>query len=55
MNSAYLVSLGTKFQIKLTVLIFWTKSPQKVPKKGISQSKTQKVNITFEFFVLDLA
>ena len=36
------ISLGTKFQLKLTILIFWTKSTQ----TGYFQSNTEKVNIT---------
>ena len=35
------ISLGTKFQLKLTVLIFWTKF-------------AQKVNITIEFCIFEI-
>ena len=44
------ISLGAKFQLKLTVLIFWTKFAQ----KGYFQSKTQKMNITIEFYIFEL-
>ena len=30
LNSAHLVSLGAKFQLKLAILILWTKFAQKV-------------------------
>ena len=43
-------SLGTRFQLKLTVLIFWTKSAQKV----YSRSKAKKVNNTIEFCISEL-
>ena len=38
------ISLGAKFQLKLTILIFWTKFAQ----KEYIQSKTEKVNFTIE-------
>ena len=44
------ISLGTKFQLKLTILIFWTKFAQ----KGYFQSKTEKVNSTTEFCIFKL-
>ena len=44
------ISLGTKFQVKLTILIFWTKFEQ----KEYIQSKTEKVNITIEFSIFEL-
>ena len=43
-------SLGTKFQLKLTILIFWTKFAQ----NGYFRSKTEKVNTTIEFCIFDL-
>ena len=44
------ISLGNKFQLKLTILIFWTKSAQ----KGISGRKQEKVNIIMEFCIFEL-
>ena len=41
---------GTKFKLKLTILIFWTKFAQ----KGYFQSKTEKVNVTIEFCIFEL-
>ena len=41
----FLISLGTKFQLKSTILSFWTKFAQ----KGHFWSKTKKVNSTIEF------
>ena len=43
------IILGTKLQLKLTVLVFWTKF---ISKKG--SSKTEEVNITIEFYILAL-
>ena len=43
-------SLGTKFQLKLTTLIFWTK----VAQKGYFRSKTEKVDSAIEFYVFEL-
>ena len=43
--------LGTKFQLKLTILNFWTK----FAKKWYFQSKKEKVNITTEFCIFELA
>ena len=45
------ISLGTKFQLKLTILIFWD---QICLKNGEFQSETKKVNITIEFCVFEL-
>ena len=45
------VSVGTKFQLKLIILIFWTKFAQ----KGYFHSKTKKVINIIEFFELGLA
>ena len=42
--------LATKFHLKLTILIFWTKFGQ----KGYFRSKTEKVNITIEFCIFEL-
>ena len=39
------IILGTKFQLKLIILIFWTKFAQ----KEYFRSKTEKVNITIQF------
>ena len=44
------ISPGTKFQNKLMILIFSTKSTQ----KGYLQSKSEQVNITTEFFIFKL-
>ena len=44
------VSVGTKFQNKMTILIFWTK----VAQKGYSRSKIEKVNTTTEFCIFKL-
>ena len=41
------ISLTTKFQNKLTILIFWTK----VAQKAYFPSKTEKLNITTEFCI----
>ena len=41
------VSPGTKFQLKLTILIFWTKFAQ----KGYFQSKSEKMNTTIKFCI----
>ena len=50
MNSNIRISLGTKFQLKLTILIFWTKFAQ----KGFFRSKTEKLNTTTEFCIFEL-
>ena len=44
------ISLNTKFQFELTILIFWTKFAQ----KGYFQSKTAKMNTTIEFCIFKL-
>ena len=44
------ISIGTTFQFKLTILIFWTKFAQ----KGYFWSKTNKVNIIIEFCIFEL-
>ena len=44
------ISLGTKFQLKLTILTFWTKFTQ----KGYFWSKTKKVTNTTEFCIFEL-
>ena len=52
-------SLGTKFQVKLTVFIFWPKLHKKVSfwakftEKTYFQTKTEKVNITIEFCIFE--
>ena len=43
-------SLGTKFQLQLTIFTFWTKFAQ----KGYFRSKTEKLNITIEFCMFEL-
>ena len=43
-------SLGAKFQLKSSILNFWTKFKTKV----YFQSKTEKANITFEFNIFNL-
>ena len=45
-----LASLGTTFQLKLTILVFSTKFAQKC----CFQSKTEKVNTTIQFCILEL-
>ena len=44
------ISLGTKFKLKLTILIFRTK----FAKKGYFWSKRKKVNTTMEFWIFKL-
>ena len=44
------ISIGTKFQLKLTILIFLTRLTQ----QGYFQLKTEKVNSTNEFWILEL-
>ena len=44
------VIVGTEFQLKLTILIFWTKFAQ----KGCFCSKTEKVNTTIDFCIFEL-
>ena len=43
------ISLGTKFQLKMAIFIFWNKFPQ----KGLFWSKTE-MNITMEFCIFKL-
>ena len=43
------ISLDTKFQLKLIILIFWIKFSQ----KALSRSKTEKVNTTIEFCIIE--
>ena len=43
------ISLGTKFHLKLGILIFGTKFAQ----KGYFWSKTEKVNTTIEFYIFE--
>ena len=43
------ISLGTKFQLKVTILIFWTKFSRKV----CFRSKTGRVNTTIEFCIFE--
>ena len=42
--------VGTKFDLKLTILIFWTKFGQ----KGCFKFKREKVNIISEFCIFEL-
>ena len=44
------ISLGTTFQLKLKILIFWNKFPQ----DGLLLSKAETVNTTIEFCILEL-
>ena len=44
------ISLGTKFQLKLRILIFWTKFAQ----KEFFQSKTENMNKVIEFCIFEL-
>ena len=44
------ISQGTKFQLKLIILTLWTKFAQ----KRCFQSKTEKVDITIEFYIFEL-
>ena len=44
------ISLGTKFHIKLTISIFWTKFAQ----KGFFPFKAEKLNSTMEYCILEL-
>ena len=44
------INLHTKFQLKLIILIFWTKFTQ----KEYFQSNTEKVNITIELWIFEL-
>ena len=45
------ISAGTKFQLKLTIMTFWTKFFQ----KGYSRWKTEKITITIEFCIFEFA
>ena len=44
------IILGTKFQLKLTILIYWTKFALKV----CFQSKTEEVDTIIEFCIFEL-
>ena len=44
------ISLGTKFHLKLRIMIFSTKFPQ----KGCFPSRIEKVNTTIEFRIFEL-
>ena len=44
------IRLSTKFQLKLTILIFWTNLTQ----ERYFRSKTEKVNMIFEFCIFEL-
>ena len=45
------ISLGAKFQLKLTILSFWTKFAQ----KRYFQSEIKKVNTAIEFCIFEFA
>ena len=45
------ISLGTNFQLKLTIAIFWTKFAKK---RSYFQSKINKIDITTEFCIFKL-
>ena len=42
---------GIKYQLRLTILIFWEKFPQ----EWYFRSKTKNLNITVEFRIFELA
>ena len=44
------VFLNTKFQLKLKILIFWTKFAQ----KGYFWFKTENVNIPIKFYIFKI-
>ena len=44
------IILGTKFQLKLTILMFWTKFAE----KGCFPSKNKKLNTTIDFWIFEL-
>ena len=44
------ISLGIMFDLKPTILIFWTK----FVRNKYFRSKTKKVNITIEFYIFEL-
>ena len=46
----FLISLGKKFQLKLTIFMCWTKFPE----KACFPSKTEKKNSTIEFCIFEL-
>ena len=50
LNSAYQISLGNKFLLKLKILISWTRFTQ----EGFFWSKIEKVNTTTEFCIFKL-
>ena len=64
LNSSIQINLGTKSQLKLAILTFWTKFSQKgipdwkqkkiCPQNRYFRSKTVKVNITIEFYIFEL-
>ena len=41
---------GTKFQLKLTILNFWTK----LTRKKYFQLEKEKIEITMEFYIFEL-
>ena len=45
------ISLGTNFQLKLAILIFWTKFAQ----KPCYRSKKEKLYTTIEFYIFKLS
>ena len=46
----YMFDLGIKFELKLTILNFWTNST----KKEISKIKKKEIKITIEFYIFEL-
>ena len=47
------ISIGAKFQLQQAILIFWAKFPP--PQKNDTYGqKTEKMNITIEYFILKL-
>ena len=45
------ISLGSKFQLQQTILIFWNRF---APKKIFFRSKIEKMSVTTESFILEL-
>ena len=48
-------SLGTKFQVKVTILNFWTKNGIKYARRVFLISKRKKKKFTIEFYIFELA
>ena len=50
LNSAYLIRIGTKFQLKLTIMIFWTNFGQ----KGYLRSKRENGKSEYHHRILHI-